>query len=94
MPDGGYVTTWTSEGQDGDGNGVYARRFGANGSPSGSEFLVNTAIATAADPVAMARAFAGAVTAGRLAFEAGLGGVGQLGQASSPQDALLGWLST
>lgn len=54
--------------------------------------LVNTAIATAAEPVAMARAFAGAVTAGRLAFEAGLGGVGQLGQASSPQDALLGWL--
>jgi thiazole synthase len=53
--------------------------------------LVNTAIATAADPVAMARAFAAAVAAGRLAFEAGLGDVGQLGQASSPQELLAGW---
>jgi thiazole synthase len=34
--------------------------------------LLNTAIATAVDPMAMARAFAGAVDAGRTAFEAGL----------------------
>lgn len=32
--------------------------------------LLNTAVARAGDPVAMARAFAGAVEAGRLAFEA------------------------
>ena len=36
--------------------------------------LVNTAIATAGDPVAMADAFRRAVEAGRLAFEAGLAG--------------------
>lgn len=35
--------------------------------------LVNTAIAVAGDPVAMAEAFRGAVEAGRKAFEAGLG---------------------
>jgi thiazole synthase len=34
--------------------------------------LLNTAIATAADPVRMARAFAAAIEAGRTAFEAGL----------------------
>jgi thiazole synthase len=34
--------------------------------------LLNTAVATAADPVRMARAFAGAIEAGRLGYEAGL----------------------
>lgn len=38
-----------------------------------SACLVNTAIAVAGDPVAMAEAFRGAVEAGRLAYEAGLG---------------------
>jgi thiazole synthase len=34
--------------------------------------LLNTAVAKAADPVGMAEAFAKAVEAGRLGFEAGL----------------------
>jgi thiazole synthase len=34
--------------------------------------LLNTAVATAADPVRMARAFAGAIEAGRMGYEAGL----------------------
>lgn len=34
--------------------------------------LLNTAVAKARDPVAMARAFAGAIEAGRLAYESGL----------------------
>jgi len=34
--------------------------------------LLNTAVATAADPVGMARAFAAAIEAGRLGYEAGL----------------------
>src|SRR5262249_56224411 len=34
--------------------------------------MLNTAVATAADPVRMARAFAAAVDAGRTAYEAGL----------------------
>jgi thiazole synthase len=34
--------------------------------------LLNTAVATAADPVRMARAFAGAIEAGRIGYEAGL----------------------
>lgn len=46
--------------------------------------LVNTAIAAAADPVAMALAFRLAVQAGRQAYLAGLAGHSVLAQASSP----------
>lgn len=51
--------------------------------------LVNTAIAVAADPVAMARAFRIGVEAGRMAFEAGLGAQADCAQASSPLTAFL-----
>ncbi|MDZ7642343.1 MAG: thiazole synthase [Desulfurivibrio sp.] len=50
--------------------------------------LVNTAIAVAADPVRMARAFARAVEAGREAYEAGLGGKSSRAAASSPEVGL------
>ncbi|MBA5775666.1 hypothetical protein H2509_00845, partial [Stappia sp. F7233] len=33
LPDGGFVVTWTSASQDGSGDGVYQRRFAADGSP-------------------------------------------------------------
>ena len=46
--------------------------------------LVNTAIATARDPVAMARAFKGAVEAGILARDAGLAARQSQAEASSP----------
>jgi thiazole synthase len=52
--------------------------------------LVNTAIATAGDPVAMARAFGRAVRAGREAYLAGPGALRDLASASSP---LTGFLS-
>jgi len=51
--------------------------------------LVNTAIATANDPVAMAQAFGQAVMAGRTAFLAGPGAVGRLASASSPLTGFL-----
>lgn len=56
-----------------------------------SACLVNTAIAVAGDPVAMAEAFAGAVEAGRMAYEAGLGAVAENfeADASSPLTAFL-----
>lgn len=52
--------------------------------------LVNTAIATAGDPVAMGRAFGMAVAAGRTAYLSGPGTVQQYASASSP---LTGFLS-
>ena len=52
--------------------------------------LVNTAIAVAGDPVAMANAFRQAVEAGRWAFLAGLGRSSQTASASSPQSGLVG----
>jgi thiazole synthase len=46
--------------------------------------LLNTAVATAADPVRMARAFAAAVEAGRIAFEAGLMEMRDMAAPSTP----------
>lgn len=52
--------------------------------------LVNTAVATANDPVVMAKAFGMAVAAGRMAYLSGPGSVQQYAVASSP---LTGFLS-
>lgn len=38
---GGFLVVWESQAQDGDGAGVFARRFGADGSPLGTEVQVN-----------------------------------------------------
>ena len=56
-----------------------------------SACLVNTAIAVAGDPVAMAKAFKTAVEAGRMAYEAGLGSKTEdfTAEASSPLTAFL-----
>ncbi len=51
--------------------------------------LVNTAIAVASDPVAMARAFALATEAGRLGYLAGPGAVLDVAEASSPLTGFL-----
>ncbi len=40
--DGDFVVTWTSYGQDGDLDGIYARRFTVQGVDNGDEILVNT----------------------------------------------------
>ena len=44
---GNFIVAWTSAGQDGSGNGVYARRYSAGGVALGSEFLIN--VTTAGD---------------------------------------------
>ncbi len=54
-----------------------------------SAVLVNTAIATADDPVLMAEAFGQAVEAGRKAFLAGPGAAQRFAQASSPLTGFL-----
>lgn len=51
--------------------------------------LVNTAIAVAGDPVAMAEAFRDAVIAGRKAYNAGLGSVSKSAQATSALTSFL-----
>nr|WP_286186698.1 S8 family serine peptidase [Geitlerinema sp. P-1104] len=42
LPDGGFVMTWNSDGQDGSGYGVFGQRYDSNGNAIGSEFQVNT----------------------------------------------------
>ncbi len=39
-PGGGFLVAW--EGEDGDGNGIEARRYDADGQPNGSAFVVNS----------------------------------------------------
>ena len=39
---GNFLVVWTSQNQDGDGEGVYAQRYNSSGVAQGSEFLVNT----------------------------------------------------
>ena len=39
---GGFVVTWNSYNQDGDGQGIYAQRFDASSQKAGAEFQVNT----------------------------------------------------
>ncbi len=41
-PDGGFVVTWASYGQDGSGYGIYAQRFDSAGTMVGAETPVNT----------------------------------------------------
>jgi hypothetical protein len=43
--DGGFVVTWTSNGQDGSGQGVYAQAYDAAGNRVDVEFRVNTTTA-------------------------------------------------
>ncbi|MFK7906288.1 MAG: hypothetical protein AB8B69_14245 [Chitinophagales bacterium] len=40
--DGNFVITWTSDGQDGSGSGIYAQRYNSDGTTNDNEFLVNT----------------------------------------------------
>jgi hypothetical protein len=42
LNDGGFVVSWGSNLQDGDGSGVYAQIYNADGTKRGGEFQVNT----------------------------------------------------
>jgi hypothetical protein len=46
MSTNGFIVAWQSQGQDGDGNGIYGQRYDAVGTPLGSEFPVNTTTAS------------------------------------------------
>jgi hypothetical protein len=41
-PGGSMVIAWAGENQDGDGWGIFAQRYDANGTPAGGEFQVHT----------------------------------------------------
>jgi len=42
LKDGGFITAWSQNDQDGDGAGVFAQRFDGLGNTVGTEFQVNT----------------------------------------------------
>jgi len=49
LSDGGWVITWRSFGQDGDGYGIYAQAYNADGTTQGAEIQVNTYITSQQD---------------------------------------------
>ncbi|MBA5776303.1 cadherin-like domain-containing protein, partial [Stappia sp. F7233] len=46
LSDGGFVVAWESYLQDGSADGVYGQRFNASGTTVGSEFRINTYVAS------------------------------------------------
>jgi Ca2+-binding RTX toxin-like protein len=54
LPGGGFVLAWQSYLQDGSGWGVYAQRYGADGTAQGGEFRVNQFTANDQGEVAIA----------------------------------------
>jgi len=42
LADGGWLVTWASSGQDGDGMGIFGQRYAQDGTTVGDEFQVNT----------------------------------------------------
>jgi Ca2+-binding RTX toxin-like protein len=42
LADGGFVVSWQSFNQDGNGYGIYAQRYAADGTPLGNELRVNS----------------------------------------------------
>jgi VCBS repeat-containing protein len=42
LADGGFVVTWQSQNQDGNGVGIFAQRFDSAGQAAGAEFQVNS----------------------------------------------------
>ena len=64
MAAAGFVVAWVSDGQDGDGAGIYAQRFDAAGVAQGGEFRVNATTAnTQSAPAVAMRADGGFVVA-------------------------------
>ncbi|NIA67387.1 hypothetical protein HBA54_02140 [Pelagibius litoralis] len=43
LPGGGFIAAWVSDQGDGDGTGVFARQFDADGNPIGNQFMVSDA---------------------------------------------------
>lgn len=54
LSDGGFLASWASWGQDGSKFGVYARAFGADGTASGDEFLLNSTTYSSQDHARLA----------------------------------------
>lgn len=42
LTDGGFIVTWTSQGQDGNSWGIYGQLYDSNGNTQGAEFRVNS----------------------------------------------------
>ncbi len=63
LADGTFLVAWESEGQDGDESAIVARRLGADLTPLGDEFVVNSVAAFSQEQPAVPAAGLGALVA-------------------------------
>lgn len=70
--DGRFVVAWGSTSQDGEGRGIFAQEFAANGTSAGTEFQVNTVTMGEQDMPAVGAIAAGAFV---VAWDSGASGV-------------------
>ena len=68
--DGDFLIAWESNGQDGSGYGIVARRFASDGTPKGNEYVVNTTTASSQLDVAVALDADGDAVIGWVALDA------------------------
>ena len=54
LSNGRFVVTWSSEGQDGSGRGIYGQLYSASGTALGNEFRLNTYTANQQDQASVA----------------------------------------
>jgi hypothetical protein len=72
---GRFVAVWQSYTQDGDAQGIAARRFASDGTPLGSDFLVNTYTTSAEYGPSVAMDAAGGFVVAWVAYDGDDGGV-------------------
>jgi hypothetical protein len=73
LPSGGFVVTWTSNGQDRSGLGIIGQRYNAAGVKAGTEFLINTTVARAQSQSSVTALGAGFVVAWQSDIQDGSG---------------------
>jgi hypothetical protein len=79
-PDGTFIVVWRSEGQDGDGWGIYGQDFDAVGTPVGEEFRVNSGTRNSQIHPAVALNSSGECVAAWSSWSADGSGYGVFGQ--------------
>ena len=83
LSDGGWVTVWQSDGQDGSNFGIYGQRFNADGTRNGPEFSVNTTtVGSQVDPQVSGLTGGGWIVVWEAPFQdnPGVNDVGIIGQ--------------
>jgi hypothetical protein len=90
LDDGGFFVTWSSGSQDSFYDGVYARRYAADGTAVGSEFRVNSTTANNQTYPSVTKLSDGSLVVTWMSRNQDGSGYGIYGQRLAPDGALVG----